>query len=121
MPVVNWLHLLVHNGLAVLYPGWVPLGPEPRTGVEGLGQQAIVLIAGLGGLIVLLLPALGAAALAWSAAPALGVRPDDAGPVALVVAIPAALAVSALAVRWLGDRVERIEPGDLDGGGQARG
>jgi hypothetical protein len=121
MPVVNWLHLLVHNGLAVLYPGWVPLGPEPRTGVEGLGQQAIVLIAGLGGLILLLLPALGAAALAWSAAPALGIRPDDAGPVALVVALPAALAVSALAVRWLGDRVERIEPGDLDGGGQARG
>ena len=121
MPVVNWLHLLVHNGLAILYPGWVPLGPEPRTGVEGLGQQAIVLIAGLGGLVLLLLPALGAAAIAWTVAPAVGIGPDDAGPLALGIGIPAALAMSALAVRWLGERVERIEPGDLDSGGQARG
>lgn len=121
LPVVNWLHLLVHNGLAILYPGWVPLGPEPRTGIEGLGQQAIVLIAGVGGVILLLVPAAVLAALASTAAAALGAGDHDARTTAIVVAIPAALAASALAVQWLGERLERIEPGDLDAGTQARG
>jgi hypothetical protein len=121
LPVVNWLHLLVHNGLAILYPGWVPLGPEPRTGIEGLGQQAIVLIAGIGGVILLLLPAAAIAALVFTTAAALGAGDHDARTAAIIVAIPAALAVSALAVRWLGERMERIEPGDLDAGAQARG
>lgn len=121
LPVVNWLHLLVHNGLAVLYPGWVPLGPEPRTGIEGLGQQAIVLIAGIGGVILLLLPATLAAAFTIGAALAFGTGDDEARTAGLIAAIPAALGTSMLAVRWLGERVERIEPGDLDGGTQARG
>ena len=121
LPVVNWLHLLVHNGLAVLYPGWVPLGPEPRTGIEGLGQQAIVLIAGLGGVILLLAPAGIGAGLVMASAAALGVPDGAARTGAVIAGIPIALAVSALVVRWLGERVTLLEPGDLDGGDQARG
>lgn len=121
LPVVNWLHLLVHNGLAVLYPGWVPLGPEPRTGIEGLGQQAIVLIAGLGGVILLLLPAILVAAFAVGAAMWLGTGDDEARTAGLIIGMPVALGTSLLAVRWLGERMELIEPGDIDGGAQARG
>lgn len=121
LPVVNWLHLLAHNGLAVLYPGWVPLGPEPRTGIEGLGQQAIVLVAGLGSLIVLLIPAAIAASAAIAVATASGASDHDARTIAIVIAAPVALGASGIVVRWLGERVERIEPGDLDGGAQARG
>jgi hypothetical protein len=114
IPLFNWLHLLVHNGLAVLYPGWVPLGPEPRTGVEGLGQQAIVLVAGALGLGLLLLPAGVAAGLGWSAARVLGGTEDAAAWAAGAATVVGALAGSAAAVRFIGGRLARLEPGDLE-------
>lgn len=118
LPLVNGMHLLVHNALAVLYPGWVALGPEPRAGIEGLGQQAIVLIAGLGGLMLLLLPWTIAASLAWTAADAFGITGRVTQAAAALITAPVALATSAALVRWLGERIERLEPGDLDAGAE---
>lgn len=113
LPVVNWLHLIAHNALAVLYPGWVPLGPEPRTGVEGLGQQAIVLMAGLGVLALMLLPGVAAAGAVWSLGDALRVGEGALRVLSTLAGVAAALLSSVWVVRWIGERLAEIEPGDV--------
>ena len=72
IPVENrgaaWLSFLVlvpgagagaytmHNAVAVIFPGWVPLGPSRPRGVDAVGQRLIVLLANWIGLLLALLP-----------------------------------------------------------------
>ena len=46
----------MHNGMAVLFPGWVPLGAARTRGVDAIGQRLIMLAATWIGLLVALLP-----------------------------------------------------------------
>ena len=98
--------MLLQNGAAVLYPGWVGAG-APASGVEALGQQLLSVTA-LWVVLALILAApvalaaitflgLEAAVGAWAAAPAYGLGLG-------------VLAVEAwLLLRWLGAVFERGE------------
>jgi ABC-2 type transport system permease protein len=46
----------VHNAVAVLFPGWVPLGPSRARGVDAVGQRLILLVGNWLGLLVALVP-----------------------------------------------------------------
>jgi hypothetical protein len=106
LPPLNLMAMLLQNGAAVLYPGWVGAG-APASGVEALGQQLLSVTA-LWVVLALILAApvalaaitflgLEAAVGAWAAAPAYGVGLG-------------VLAVEAwLLVRWLGAVFERGE------------
>jgi hypothetical protein len=106
LPPLNLMAMLLQNGAAVLYPGWVGTG-APASGVEALGQQLLSVTA-LWVVLALTLAApvalaaitflgLEAAVGAWAAAPAYGVGLG-------------VLAVEAwLLLRWLGAVFERGE------------
>jgi len=108
LPVVNGLGMLIHNGAAILLPGWTHLGSGRPSGVEALGQNMLVLI-GFAALLGLALvpPAATAAGLYLLLEPSLGPW----------VLPPAAMAAGAIAglegwlmVRRLGAAFERLDP-----------
>ena len=113
LPGVNLASLTVHNGAALLFPGWTRPAGGSR-GVEAMGQN-LVSTAGASAVLVLLLaaPAALAGAVGWGLWTAAGVW----------AAVPAAAVLSVLTVLelgpvhgWLGRVLERLEPG-ADGGG----
>jgi hypothetical protein len=58
--------ITIQNGMAVLFPAWVRLGPVVTTGVEALGQNVLAMIANLISLCLgMVLPVFIAAALVW--------------------------------------------------------
>jgi ABC-2 type transport system permease protein len=108
LPAINLLGMLIQNGAALLYPGWVRLGSGRPGGVEALGQNLLMMVAFVAVLgMTLLLPAviaggvflgLRGALQGWAAVPAafLGLG---------TVAFEAALMVD-----WLGRIFERTDP-----------
>lgn len=108
LPGVNLMGMIIQNGAALLYPGWVRLGSGRPAGVEALGQNMLMMIVFVALLAVtLLLPVTigGGAYLllhrtlnAWAALPA----------AILVLGIMAFEA--ALLVDWLGRLFERTDP-----------
>lgn len=108
LPGVNLMGMIIQNGAALLYPGWVRLGSGRPAGVEALGQNMLMMIVFVALLAVtLLLPVTigGGAYLllhrtlnAWAALPAailmLGIMAFEA----------------ALLVDWLGRLFERTDP-----------
>ncbi len=107
LPFVNYAGLLLQNGAALLYPAWVRIGPGRSTGVEGLGQNMLGMLAYAVALLVMLLVPGGAAVGVW-----LVLRPIAAG-AAVVAAIGAGVGLLAveswLLVRPLGRVFERID------------
>ena len=87
-PALVFAQLTIHNGVALMFPAWVPLGNQRARGLDAMGQRLII----LGGtwllLIVMTLPGALAGAIVWFASRAF------LGPLALV---PGA-AVSAVVV-----------------------
>jgi hypothetical protein len=65
IPAVNYLGLLLLNGGALLFPAWVRIGPTRAAGIEGLGQNVVVMAAYGLTLVVALIPAGLAAGAAW--------------------------------------------------------
>jgi ABC-2 type transport system permease protein len=58
---LNFANFTIHNGLALLFPGWVRLGEQGGAGVEAMGQMMLTSVITLLMLAVLLLvPALAA-------------------------------------------------------------
>lgn len=57
LPAVNYVGLLLLNGGALLFPAWVRIGPARASGVEGLGQNALSMVAYALALVVVLTPA----------------------------------------------------------------
>jgi hypothetical protein len=55
-PGVILVQLLIQNGLAVTFPSWVTTGP-PRGGVDAIGQRMLLLLVGVLGLTLGILPA----------------------------------------------------------------
>lgn len=56
-PGVILVQLLIQNGLAVTFPSWVTTGP-PRGGVDAIGQRMLLMLVGVLGLLLGILPAL---------------------------------------------------------------
>ena len=56
---LNGALLTIQNGMAVLFPAWIRLGPAVTTGVEALGQNVLATVANLFSLaIALIIPGL---------------------------------------------------------------
>jgi len=66
-PALVFAQLTIHNGVALMFPAWVPLGNQRQRGLDAMGQRLIM----LGGtwllLIVMTLPGALAGAIVWFA------------------------------------------------------
>ena len=66
-PAFVFAQLVIHNGVALMFPAWVPLGTQRPRGLDAMGQRLIM----LGGtwllLLVMLLPGAIAGAIVWFA------------------------------------------------------
>jgi ABC-2 type transport system permease protein len=64
-PALVFAQLTIHNGVALIFPAWVPLGNQRPRGLDAMGQRLIM----LGGtwllLIVMMLPGALAGAIVW--------------------------------------------------------
>ncbi len=110
LPPINFMGMLIQNGAAVLFPGWIRVGAAAK-GVEALGQRLLATTVFLMFLSVLL--AAPAAAFVFSYK-ALAPRLHRAafGP-SLVAALPILVLEAALLVRRLGRAFERMDPSDI--------
>lgn len=110
LPVLNAASLSIQNGIALLFPAWVRLGPSRPGGVEAMGQGLLTMFSTLVLLsVLLLLPALAgwfildifrAAGGAWAWASAL---------IVLLVLLGAEVLGI---VSWLGRIFDRTEPSE---------
>jgi hypothetical protein len=108
LPGVNLLGMLIQNGAALLYPGWVRLGSGRAGGVEALGQNFLMMVAFLALLAsVLALPiAIGGGAF-------LLLRPAIDGWAGVPASLLALLVMTyeaVLLVGWLGRVFEQTDP-----------
>lgn len=108
LPGINFMGMLIHNGVAILFPAWVHLGAGRPGGIEALGQNVLMIVVFVAFLAAtLVVPAAiggGTFLLLQSAAGLWGLLP--AGVLALaVLAFEAAMAVD-----WLGAIFERTDP-----------
>jgi hypothetical protein len=66
-PALVFAQLTIHNGVALMFPAWVPLGNQRPRGLDAMGQRIIM----LGGtwllLVIMVLPAALAGAIVWIA------------------------------------------------------
>lgn len=97
----------VHNAVAVLFPGWIPIGPNRPRGVDAAGQRLLLLIGNWLGLLLALIPGvIVVALLSFTLRRAMG-------PVVLPIgAFVTTLAVCAevwVATEWLGRAWDRLD------------
>jgi hypothetical protein len=105
LPPLNFMAMLLQNGAAVLFPGWIRAG-APASGVEALGQQLLSVTALWVMLGLTLAAPVALAAFAFRAFDMLG----EWGLAPAVGVFLAALAVeAAVLLRWLGLFFERGE------------
>jgi ABC-2 type transport system permease protein len=104
---LNAANFTLHNGAALLFPGWVRLGEQGPGGIEATGQMMLTTLATMLGLVLLLvlpLVAGGAGFLVFSAEPGTGVL------VGLLVASAILAAETWFMVSGLGRAFETVEP-----------
>jgi ABC-2 type transport system permease protein len=108
LPAVNGLGMLLHNGAALLLPGWTHIGSGRPGGIEALGQNMLVLLGFAAILAAVLVP---------PATAGVGIYlllERTLGYYAVLPAVAAALAVAGVEalvmVRWLGGVFERLDP-----------
>jgi hypothetical protein len=106
-PAFVFAQLIIHNGVALMFPAWVPLGNQRPRGLDAMGQRLIM----LGGtwllLVVMVLPGAMAGGIVWFA---------FRGVLGSAVLVPAATACTAvvalevlLATEALGPAYERLD------------
>ena len=104
---VNVANFTLHNGLALLFPGWVKLGERGPTGIEATGQMMLVSGATLLALALLLLLPVAVGAVGYFAF----AREVGTGVVVALLAGSALLGLEAwLLMRGLGRAFARVEP-----------
>ncbi|MBS1818676.1 MAG: hypothetical protein JSU08_12155 [Acidobacteria bacterium] len=97
----------VHNGIAVVFPGWIPLGPSRPRGVDAAGQRLILLLGTWVGLLVALVPgAIVVAGLSWVARPFIG---SLVLPIGAVVTMTIVMGEVWVATEVLGRVYDRLE------------
>lgn len=104
---VNATTITIQNAAALLFPGWVRVTPVVGGGVEAMGQGILVTGVLLLTFLVALMPAAAIFALVWW----LLARLPNGWIVALLAAAAVLLGETWLAVRGLGRRFEKLEPG----------
>ena len=106
-PVLVFAQLTIHNGVALMFPAWVPLGNQRARGLDAMGQRLIM----LGGtwllLIVMTAPGAFAGAIVWFAFRTF-LGPGALLPGAIVCAGVVAIEVLA-ATEALGPLYERLD------------
>jgi len=106
-PALVFAQLTIHNGVALLFPAWVPLGDQRPRGLDAMGQRIIMFGATWILLVIMVLPAALAGVIVWIA---LG---WFFGPVILIPAASVCAAVVAievlLATEALGPVYGRLE------------
>ncbi|HSM15718.1 MAG TPA: putative ABC exporter domain-containing protein [Gemmatimonadales bacterium] len=108
LPTVNLLGMLIQNGIALLFPAWVTLGPRRPSGVEALGQTMLATPPFLLALVVALAPPV---VVGYAAAhflhPALGFGAYGAG----IILFLLGMGLEAfLLSEWLGGAYDRLDP-----------
>ena len=104
---LNAANFTLHNGAALLFPGWVKLGEHGPGGIEATGQMMLTTVATLLGLVLLLVVPAAAGSvgyLAFSAELGTGVL------VGLLIASAVLAAETWLMVSGLGRAFETVEP-----------
>jgi hypothetical protein len=110
LPPINFMAMLIHNGAAVLFPGWIRVGAAAK-GVEALGQRLLATTAFLMLLGVLLAAPAAVFILTYKTlAPTL--HRAAFGP-SVVAALPILALEAVLLVRRLGRAFERMDPSDI--------
>ncbi len=108
---LNAALLTIQNGMAVLFPAWVRLGPNVSTGVETLGQNVLGTVANLIALaLALIVPAL----IAWGVVG--GLHQTHGAAIGLVALLASCIlaAETYLAMLYLGRVFARAEPAQTD-------
>lgn len=108
VPLLCAVQVLVMNAAVVLFPAWVPLGPQRGAGIDVFGQRIFFLVALLLTTIAALLPATIAAAAVFLAS-AYVVAPLVAGAGGVFAALAVLLVELGLAIAWLGKRFEHFD------------
>ncbi len=102
LPAINFLAMLIQNGVALVLPGWVRVGPDRPVGVEALGHNMLMMLGFVAVLAALLVvPAAAAAGIFLELEP-------FAGRWAALPAAAAALTVATLEARLLLSRLGRV-------------
>jgi hypothetical protein len=112
IPAVVTAQYTVHNAIAVLFPGWIAIGPSRPRGVDAVGQRLVLLAANWICLVAALLPGALVTSGLWFA---LGSR---AGfwilPVGALVAVALVAGEVWLATAALGHAYERMDLTSVD-------
>ena len=106
-PALVFAQLTIHNGVALMFPAWVPLGDQRPRGLDAMGQRIIMFGATWVLLVIMVLPAALAGVIVWIA---LGwfFGPVILIPAASVCAVVVAIEVL-LATEALGPVYERLD------------
>jgi hypothetical protein len=106
-PALVFAQLTIHNGVALMFPAWVPLGSQRQRGLDAMGQRLIM----LGGtwllLIIMTLPGAFAGAIVWFACRT-WLGPGALLPGAVVCAVVVGIEVL-VATEALGPLYERLD------------
>lgn len=112
LPALNLLSAGLHNGAALLFPGWLALGGGRRAGIEAMGQTYLTMIVSLLLLgLLLVFPALVGAITGFALQGTYGLW---SLPPAVIAGSAVAAGELALILRWLGRQFERTEPADVE-------
>jgi len=113
LPAITGLRVAVANAWAVLFPGWVQLGPTKTAGIEAIGASMLTVFGSL--LVHVLLMAI-PAALGYGVILALNMFSRG-----LWRYVPAAIVFTAISVvelwlisKWLGNVFSRTDPSAVD-------
>lgn len=108
LPGINFMGMLIHNGVAILFPAWVHLGAGRAGGIEALGQNVLMIVVFVAvlGLTLVVPAAIGGATFLLLHSP---VGLWGLGP-ASILALGVLVFEAALAVDWLGGIFERTDP-----------
>jgi ABC-2 type transport system permease protein len=112
LPPLNFTMMLLQNGVAVLFPGWVRMGAPPA-GIEALGQQLLSTTASWLLLGATLAAPAGVATVTFFGLE--GAGETWAGICAATAGLLMLAAETFALVRWLGGAFERLEPGAARG------
>jgi hypothetical protein len=106
-PALIFGQFAIHNGVALMFPAWVPLGNQRPRGLDAMGQRLIMLGGTWLALVAMMLPGVLAGGIVWFAFRAfigVGALVPAAVVWAMVVAIEVLLATEAL-----GPAYERLD------------
>jgi ABC-2 type transport system permease protein len=107
---LNALNVAIQNGLAILFPSWVRLGPDSG-GIEAIGQNILIMVGSMLALVIALIPPMIAAGIVRT----ISVDSMGRGALALAAAIGTVALDFEIAglVALLGMMFDKLDPGAL--------